>query len=188
MYDLFILGKLLDQPVHGYLLHQIISVAIGPTRQLSWGALYPLIRRLEQDGLIAPEAAHAGATGHRRKLYRITGEGVRRFHMMMRDDGEYDADYPDRFTIKLANFRHIDAAAQLAILQQYRRYLQFTIDYLRERQRRVDVAAEIREAARPHIHQVLERRLYLTGADLIWIDREIGKRRELAGVRSPQNT
>jgi DNA-binding PadR family transcriptional regulator len=57
LYELFILGCLMSQPFHGYLLRRLLSVAIGPARQISWGVLYPLMRRLEDDGLIASVAS-----------------------------------------------------------------------------------------------------------------------------------
>ena len=37
LYELFILGRLMSQPFHGYLLRQLLGVAIGP-RARSVGA------------------------------------------------------------------------------------------------------------------------------------------------------
>src|SRR6516164_3813079 len=69
MYEVYVLGELLEEPMHGYLLPQILSEIIGPYRTLSWGALYPLIHRLEEDGLIEP-AVRADQHGTRqRKAY-----------------------------------------------------------------------------------------------------------------------
>ncbi|KHF35399.1 Transcriptional regulator PadR-like family protein [Paenibacillus sp. P1XP2] len=52
MYELFILGELMNNPMHGYLLHQILNGIVGPTRKVSWGAIYPLIHGMVADGLI----------------------------------------------------------------------------------------------------------------------------------------
>lgn len=49
--ELFILGELMNNPMHGYLLHQILNAIVG-TRKISWGALYPLIHSMLADGLI----------------------------------------------------------------------------------------------------------------------------------------
>ena len=52
MYELFILSKLMHRPMHGYLIHAILNSAVGPFRQVSWGTLYPLMKKLENSGLI----------------------------------------------------------------------------------------------------------------------------------------
>lgn len=66
LYELFILGELMNNPMHGYLLHQILNGIVGPTRKVSWGAIYPLIHGMLADGLIEqvpdeqPEGAKQG--------------------------------------------------------------------------------------------------------------------------------
>src|SRR5258706_7725123 len=67
MYELFVLGELMDGPHHGYSLREILSRMLGPFRQISWGVLYPLIRQLEREGLIlqneeSSAASEAGAS------------------------------------------------------------------------------------------------------------------------------
>ena len=54
MYELFVLGELMDGPHHGYLLREILGRLLGPFRHISCGVLYPLIRQLEREGLIVP--------------------------------------------------------------------------------------------------------------------------------------
>src|SRR6266567_6089024 len=54
MYELFVLGELMDGPHYGYLLREILGRLLGPFRHISWGVLYPLIRHLEREGLIVP--------------------------------------------------------------------------------------------------------------------------------------
>src|SRR5690348_16714965 len=128
MYELFVLGILIDGPRHGYLLHQIVNRAIGPVRRMSWGALYPLLRRLEAEGLIAPEGAAGGDEGGRqRKMYHLTEAGRARFHQLMLEDTGYSADGEDVFTMKLCNFAHIARSEQLIILQRYQEFLRFQV-------------------------------------------------------------
>jgi hypothetical protein len=52
IYELFVLGELIVQPMYGSFLHETASRILGPFRPLSWGIVYPLIRRLEQEGLV----------------------------------------------------------------------------------------------------------------------------------------
>jgi len=172
VYELFVLGELMDKPLHGYVLHAVIGKAIGPIRQMSWGALYPLIRRLEQGGLIVREESGGGG-GRERKMYRITDAGRERFYLLMDAADAYDADYPDLFTIKMSNFHHVDRDQRLAILRHYRGYVRFVHDYMQTSRRHVALEPGIPEAERPHIRRALEHRLHVAEADTRWIDAEI---------------
>jgi DNA-binding PadR family transcriptional regulator len=106
MYELFILEKLMHRPMHGYLLQSIINAALGPFRRVSWGTLYPLLRRLEQAGFIAVEA-NKSSDGRRTTNYRIMRLGRLRFFEPMRATGDQGADYRDLFRVKLSNFGHV---------------------------------------------------------------------------------
>src|SRR5437588_13030235 len=85
MYELFVLGELMDGPHYGYLLRDILGRLLGPFRHISWGVLYPLIRRLEREGLIVPDEktddrrSESIQGNQQRKQYRITETGQRRF-------------------------------------------------------------------------------------------------------------
>src|SRR5579871_3594305 len=115
--------------MHGYVLQRVVQEAIGPIRQMSWSALYPLLRRLEQDGLITSEA-EVSEGGRPRKQYRITPAGAARFQSLMAQPGVYDTDYPDLISIKMSDFHLIDNEMRLAILRDYRGYVQHIESYL----------------------------------------------------------
>src|SRR5260221_14647378 len=63
IYELYVLGELMEQPVHGYLPPQILSHILGPYRPMSWGGLYPPIHRLWQEGAFLPLVPTGGANG-----------------------------------------------------------------------------------------------------------------------------
>ena len=175
MYELFVLGELLDGPAHGYILHRIVQEAIGPIRQMSWGALYPLLKRLEHEGLIEREPG-AGGGGRERKLYRITATGETRFRALMAKPGAYDADYPDLLSLKLSNFHHIAVREQVAILRHYRGFVQFSQDYLQSHRDDVSVEPQIDDRERPYVLSSIDRRLLLAQTELQWLDTEIARR------------
>jgi DNA-binding PadR family transcriptional regulator len=174
MYELFILGELLDQPMYGYLLHQVVGMAIGPVRRMSWGALYPLIRRLETEGLIEAADDTSEQGGRRRKIYSITEAGRQRFHELMLEPSAYDMDYPDLFSIKLANFDQVTCDEQLAILQHHRAYVRLLHDYLQRSRQRVATACGIPDSERPQILRAMDHRARLVAADGEWTEHEIG--------------
>jgi len=122
MYELFILSKLLHRPMHAYRLQVILNSAIGPFRSLSWGTLYPLMKRLEKAGyIVAVEESQDDPRG--KKRYRATEGGRLRFFQIMNSYGEYNADFPNLFLIKLGCFGHIGGEPRRLILQDYERYL-----------------------------------------------------------------
>src|SRR5215471_12613063 len=158
MYELFVLGELMDGPHYGYLLRDILGRLLGPFRQISWGVLYPLIRHLEREGLIVlDEKTGTGKSesiqgNQQRRQYRLTSAGQRRFLALMLETGDYTADYPERFLIKLNNLDHLTRKQQLTILWHYREYLQVEQKYLQEGQRSIaDGTHLIPEDQRAHV-------------------------------------
>ena len=66
------LAVLADGEAHGYAIAQRLQAAgIGPVRG---GALYPVLNRLEQDGLLV-STWQEGAGGPGRKVFRLTASG-----------------------------------------------------------------------------------------------------------------
>ena len=57
MLEVAILGLLKQQPMHGYQLSRELGESLGGFWRVSYGSLYPTLRRLERDGLVSPEPA-----------------------------------------------------------------------------------------------------------------------------------
>lgn len=181
IYELLVLGELMGGPHHGYLLREIINRGLGPFRQMSWGALYPLIHQLESQGLIEREAGASADAGQskpgkrQRHLYRITQAGRERFHMLMLEPGEYSADTPELFLARLLYFNHIKRAGQLAILYDYRGYLQILNEYAQGGERYVISHPYIPENERPEILRAIHFRMSGPQSELRWVDAEIAR-------------
>jgi DNA-binding PadR family transcriptional regulator len=191
VYELFVLGELIRGPQHGYRLPVILQRILGPFHRLSWGTLYPLIRRLEQQGLITsesePKAGTAGAgkqsltlsrpstseRGQPRKIYSPTDAGQTRFFALMLDPGKYTSDYPDLFAIKFSKFSLITPAQQLLILQQYREYLSILRDHYHSGIQRVLTNPGIGDDERPYILQLADHHIHRCDAELSWLDNRI---------------
>ncbi len=181
IYELAVLGELMGGPHHGYLLREILNRELGPFRQVSWGALYPLMHDLERQGFIelvdssGAEARQETPNKRQRNLYRITQAGQERFQMLMLAPYEYNADTPVLFLVKLIHFGHVPPAARLAILHDYRGYLQMLIDYAQQGERYIIRHPYIPESERPHILSALRYRLSGAQGQLQWIDAEIAR-------------
>ena len=178
MYELFILGELSDNPLHGYLLRDIVNLAIGPVKKMSWGGLYPLIKRLEHEGLIEQVIDKRTSGKRPRKVYAITEAGKERFFFLMLRPEEYTADYPDLFSVKLTNFDRITAEQQLDILRHYQGYLRFVIEQVGASERLITDESHIPEAERVLILRALRRRAYLHEADLTWLEAQLAEQLE----------
>lgn len=172
LYELFVLGELLIMPMHGYKLHRIVREAIGPIRQMSWSALYPLLRQLEQDGMISG-VEEISKGGRQRKQYQITPAGEARFRSLMAQPGAYDTDYPDLIGMKMSDFHLIDNAGRLNILRDYRGYVQHIETYLLAAIQHITEDPNIPDVERPYILRSIDRRMHVTQADLEWVDAEI---------------
>ena len=89
MLELAILGLLHESPMHGYELRKQLATKLGAFRAaISYGSLYPTLRRLQAAGWITEARRAAPATAGEippltsrrgRVVYKITAEGKERF-------------------------------------------------------------------------------------------------------------
>jgi DNA-binding PadR family transcriptional regulator len=75
MLELSALGLLQLQPLHGYRLKQQLELFMSSCISVNYGAIYPLLKRLEERGDISVIAEEAGDAGCPRKIYGITAQG-----------------------------------------------------------------------------------------------------------------
>jgi DNA-binding PadR family transcriptional regulator len=154
MYELMVLGQLARCPMHGYMIAKIIGDIIGPFRRVQWGALYPLLNRLEQKGLIRTVESPTGGDGRGRKVYAITETGRRRLHEHLMDTELHAGDYDSVFAYKVSLFSELTPQERLWLAQHYAVYAQQNIDHLR-RERRDLVAKEFSLLTPNQLHNIL---------------------------------
>jgi DNA-binding PadR family transcriptional regulator len=140
MLDLAILGLLQESPMHGYELRKQLGTKLGAIRAaISYGSLYPTLRRLQTAGWIteAGESA-AGAeeipplTSRRgRVVYKITAEGKERFQELLAQAGPETYD-DTGFGVHFAFFARTDRATRLRILEGRRRRVEERREGLRD--------------------------------------------------------
>src|SRR4029450_4100371 len=74
--ELLILHLLSARPMYGYQLVQAIRLATNEVLEFGEGCVYPILHRLEADGLLSSRR-QAGA-GRNRVVYRRTAKGAKR--------------------------------------------------------------------------------------------------------------
>ena len=132
MYEFIILAQLMNGPAHGYLIARIINDIIGPFARISYGRLYPLLTKLEENGLITAEVDPAGGKQHDRQLriFTITDAGRMRFQVLMDDTSLNLGDYQKLFAYKVTAFRHITLADRLRLIDHFIDHCQSNISHL----------------------------------------------------------
>ncbi len=83
--ELLVLSVLAEAPSYGYAIAKQITARSGDAFRLPPSQLYPLMTRLEKQGLVSPsweevkaEASDDDAPGRRRKWYRLSTKGRNR--------------------------------------------------------------------------------------------------------------
>ena len=129
MLDMAILGLLDERPMHGYELRKRLSEMLGTIRTVSFGSLYPTLRRLQQHGHIVEDASAATATRppatarRGRKTYRITEAGRSELTTLLTEPVAASfAD--DGFGVHLAFFDRTPPEARVRVLEGRRRVLE----------------------------------------------------------------
>jgi DNA-binding PadR family transcriptional regulator len=141
MLDLAILGLLHESAMHGYELRKQLATKLGAIRAaISYGSLYPTLRRLQADGWITEEttAEPTGVTEvppltsrRGRVVYKITAEGKERFGELLAQAGPET--YEDAaFGVHFAFFSRTDHDTRLRILEGRRRRIEERREGLRD--------------------------------------------------------
>jgi DNA-binding PadR family transcriptional regulator len=134
--DLALLGLLQESAMHGYELRKQLTAKLGAIRAaISYGSLYPTLRRLQAGGLITEESATAPVpplTSRRgRVVYKITAEGKERFQELLAQAGPETFEDAG-FGVHFAFFSRTDQATRLRILEGRRRKIEERREGLRD--------------------------------------------------------
>jgi DNA-binding PadR family transcriptional regulator len=132
--ELAVLGLLKEAPMSGYELKKQLSLKLGAFWRVSYGSLYPCLKRLAADGALEVEVAPF--TSRKKHVYRLTDNGNRLFQRLLETAEGHDLEQ-DRFSMRLAFFRYLRPEARLSQLERRRGYLQ---------ERLADLHASVRTA------------------------------------------
>lgn len=118
MLELAILGALMRESMHGYGLKNWLELNIGNFIAINFGALYPLLRRLEEQGLIS-SLQESGGRGLQRTRYSITPTGEAHWRgEMLAFPKESWVNAKIRFIVKLYFLSLLDAEGRCQVLEQ----------------------------------------------------------------------
>ena len=110
--------------MHGYELRHYLSFIVGHIWQLSYGTLYPALRRLEKRGELTKQTIRDGK-GPAKHVYALTAQGERTFLAMMREVASpTEISDPHKFTLRLIFFRYLDRETREGLMAQRLKFLQ----------------------------------------------------------------
>ena len=117
-----ILGLLHDTPMHGYELRKDLNGMLGSFRALSYGSLYPCLKRLNSSGYISGTSSadaprpHALSGRRARIVYELTADGKEYFNSLVAQAGPTSWE-DEGFGVRFAFFAHTDTDIRLRILE-----------------------------------------------------------------------
>jgi DNA-binding PadR family transcriptional regulator len=122
--ELAVLGLLHEGPMHGYELRKRLNLMLGWGRVLSYGSLYPTLKKMLRGSLIEEAATTVTPVTRRpRIVYQLTAAGQREFERLMTEVGP-TAWEDDNFDIRFAFFSRTDMEIRLRVLEGRRTRLQ----------------------------------------------------------------
>jgi DNA-binding PadR family transcriptional regulator len=131
MLELATLGLLQGEPLHGYRLKQQLELFMSSSISVNYGAIYPLLKRLEERGEITTLAIDQTDAGPNRKTYAITTKGRQRWHQkMMEHPHESWVNSRSRFFIKFFFFGNLERVERIKLLEHRLHVCQLRLESL----------------------------------------------------------
>jgi DNA-binding PadR family transcriptional regulator len=126
--ELAVLGLLHEGPMHGYELRKRLNLMLGWGRVLSYGSLYPALKKMLRGNLIEEATTTITPVSRRvRIVYQVTEKGTAEFERLMSEVGP-TAWEDDNFDIRFAFFGRTDMEIRLRVLEGRRTRLQERLD------------------------------------------------------------
>jgi len=172
--ELAVLGLLKERSMHGYQLKKSLSETLGPFWQVSYGALYPALKRLKAQGAVE-EVFPKTKVGRRRNVYRLTDKGERTFAELLESVGERELATDDNgFRVRLAFFRYLKPETRIGVLERRRAALYVRLGELKQR------LTSYRERVDDYTLSLMRHGMDSTERDISWVDDLIQAERRAA--------
>jgi len=160
--ELAILGLLKERSMHGYQLSKRLADTLGGFWKVSYGSLYPTLRRLEREGAVEPVFAKE-EVGRRKNVYRITEKGEALFYDLLQEAGQESWE-DNRFRVRLAFFKYLKPDTRLRLLEKRRAYLEDRLSSFRAS------LSKTRERIDAYTESLMKHGADATEQDIAWLD------------------
>jgi DNA-binding PadR family transcriptional regulator len=169
MLELAVLGLLKERPMHGYQLSRELGDSLGGLWRVSYGSLYPTLRRLESDAAIESEAGDVRGA-RRKKVYRITSKGEQIFLELLQETPQDTQTEDARFRMRLAFFRYLPPETRIRLLEKRRLALQDRLATIAE-------SLQTGRSTDDYGRALIEHNRSVTESDITWLEQLIAAER-----------
>jgi DNA-binding PadR family transcriptional regulator len=163
MLELAILGLLKDQPMHGYQLSRELGASLGGFWRVSYGSLYPTLRRHEKDGAVQ-SVADGEARARRKNTYEITEKGEKLFFELLQETPHDNTTEDTKFRVRLAFFRYLPPETRIRLLERRRATLEDRLSTIK------DSLHTTRERVDTYTLSLMEHGRSATESDIAWLE------------------
>jgi DNA-binding PadR family transcriptional regulator len=130
MLELAILGLLKERSMHGYQLSKRLTDSLGGFWRVSYGSLYPSLKRLERQGAVE-QIFDSQEVGRRKNVYRITEHGEQVFRELLEETGPESSGEDNRFRVRMAFFKYLSPETRIRLLERRRAFLEERLSTIR---------------------------------------------------------
>ena len=178
MLELAILGLLKERSMHGYQLSKRLTDTLGAFWKVSYGSLYPALKRLEREAAVEPVFAKDDV-GRRKNVYRITAKGEALFAELLQEAAPESWE-DNRFRVRLAFFRYLKPETRLRLLEKRRAYLEERLQHI------TNSLETTRERFDTYTLSLMRHGQDATEHDIAWLDGLIKSERRGAPAEPPR--
>lgn len=168
--------------MHGYELRKRLSFTLGPLYAVSYGSLYPCLKRLGRSGFVQqrtgddkprrrpkkPKPEIRPVIRRARKVYEITPEGETFFFEQLEQGAVYDT---DRFQTRFAFFRYLPKEMRIRLLEHRKAYLEEKLSEFN------DALRATRERMDAYSRTLIDHGVETTEQDIKWLEGLISQER-----------
>ncbi len=177
MLELAILGLLKERAMHGYQLKKRLAETLGSFWQVSYGSLYPALKRLQRETaveMIFPK----DEVGRRKNVYRITEKGETLFAELLERAGQ-EATEDNGFSVRFAFFRYLKPETRIRLLERRRAFLESRWSTLK------DSLQAYKERIDTYTLSLMNHELAATETDIRWLEDLISAERRQVQEPAP---
>ncbi|MBW2410510.1 MAG: PadR family transcriptional regulator [Deltaproteobacteria bacterium] len=135
-----ILGSLFDKSLSGYDLKKIFSLSFTFFSGLSYGSIYPALKKLEQQGLITMQLEIQDSAPNR-KVYTITEAGKQTFLDSLRSPFGLEK-VKTAFLMRLFFFEHLSQSERLEAANDYLAQIRSVAEHLESLRPEIEAHAD----------------------------------------------
>ena len=179
MLELAILGLLKERPMHGYQLSRELTGQLGGLWKVSYGSLYPTLKRLEREGAVEQVPGTSAGTGRKRLVYRITASGEQLFLKLLEEPPSDTQAEDARFRIRLAFFRYLPPETRIRLLDRRRAALAERLEAVKA------AIAAAADDGDDYQRALMEHGRAANEADVAWLAGLIQQERTKYGITTP---